>query len=184
MLVDKGVLGDVAREGLADAHGRRIDVQAGLDEGHGGILEVELRPGGERVVDAILAERLSRKMQMLAQPTRTDERDADERTSSVDSGWKLSTTKLGVISRIWSVVCLRLFANGAADAEVAHTTARRTDRKKALENFMAMRRVVAVGVSVRAGQWFAGEQSPGLAKCTTAPFVLASLCGPDAISMP
>ena len=58
MLVDKGVLGDVAREGLADAHGRRIDVQAGLDERHRGIFEVEFRPGGERVVDAIHAEDL------------------------------------------------------------------------------------------------------------------------------
>ena len=99
----------------------------------------------------------------------------------MDSGWKLSTTKLGVISRTWSVVCLRLLANGAADAEVAHKTARRTDRKKALENFMTVRRVVAVSVSVRGRQWFAGELSPDLAKCATTPFILASLGGPDAI---
>ena len=35
------------------------------------------------------------------------------------------------------VVCFRLPMKGAADAAVAHTTARKTERKKVPENFMA-----------------------------------------------
>ncbi len=134
LLPDECVLGDVTREAGSERDGVGLDIETGLHEGDRRVLEVELATGRERVVDAVHAERLSSAVSV--QPSGSPYA-LRLRTSRVDSGWKLSTTRSGLISRTWRVVCFKLPKNGAAVAAVAHTIARKTERKKLFENFMA-----------------------------------------------
>ena len=75
------------------------------------------------------------------------------------------------------VVCFRLLVKGAALAVVAHTTARNTERKKALENFIAERRVLTEGVRGERRGLVRGE-SPCFLRLLLDPFVLARYGGP------
>lgn len=113
--------------------GVRVDVEAGLDERHRRVLQVEFVPSRERVVNAVDTERL--RHTVSTGPGSVGSEIA-VRTSNEDSGWKLSMTRSGLISRTWRVVCFKLPMKGAAEAVVAHTTARKTERKNVPESFM------------------------------------------------
>ena len=59
-------------------------------------------------------------------------------TSKEDSGWKLSTVLSAATARTCIVVCFKLPANGSAEAADARMTAAYTERKKLVENCMAV----------------------------------------------
>ena len=58
LLAHERVLANVAGEPAPETDSLGLDVQAGLDEGDRRVLQVELGPSGERVVDTVNTERL------------------------------------------------------------------------------------------------------------------------------
>ena len=133
LLMDVCVLDDVVRAPCSVRGSVGGEVKLRLDEGHCGVLQAELGASGERVVDPVHTEGLE---EHIRQPYVLTNNIAD-RTSKEDSGWKLSTVLSALTVRTCVVVCFKLPTNGAAAAVVAHTTARKTDRKKLVENFIA-----------------------------------------------
>ena len=97
LLSDIHVVGNVVGKAGLESDGVGIDIEARLDEGQGGVLQITLVTSGQRVINAIHTEGLS-SGRISTPGLRYREYVNMDITSSEDLGWKLSTTGPGRVS--------------------------------------------------------------------------------------